>query len=172
MKLDLPVMAAALAAAAAIQEFLPAIPAGSPHCKLQILPCVAFYYIYSRQWQQALCAAMWAGVLMDAMGPAPSRLAAPAMLCYALVAVALRESPTAVAPGLAATFLRALPFMTFTWAMRLVPAMSGARLGGLPASWAWTVPASAAVAVAVSRLLRRADLLARNMEFTAAGVAE
>lgn len=175
MKLDFPVMAAALFAGAALQESLPAITA-EPRCKLLVLPCVALYYIYSRQWQQAFCAAMWAGVLADALDPVHSRLAAPAMLCYAIAAVALRESPSPVEPGAPRTFLRAVAFLSFAWAVRLVPAVRSAGfetdLGGLLACWAWIVPASAAVAVAVSRFMRRADLFAGNLEFTARGVAE
>lgn len=165
MKLDFPVMAAALLAAAAIQEALPALPP-CPGCpKLQLLPGVALYYVLSRPWQMALCAALWAGVLHDALGSLPAGTTTFPLLVSALVGVAIRDATlkrSAVSVFLEAAML--LAFMLAAQRLRLAVAhILPFSATSLLREALWTVPLSAAIAALVFRTLSRIDLIAENV---------
>lgn len=165
MKLDLPVMAAALIAAAALQEALPALPP-FPGCpKLQLLPGVALYYVLSRPWQMALCAALWAGVLHDALGSLPAGTTTFPLLIAALVGVAIRDA--ALKRSAVSVFLEAALLLAFILAAQrlrlalahILPFSATALLREA----LWTVPLSAATAAFVFRTLSRIDLIAENV---------
>ena len=165
MKLDFPVMAAALIAAAALQESLPAVPPFPGSAKLQLLPGVALYYVLARPWQMALCSAIWAGVLSDALGSLPAGTTAFPLLVAALVGVAIRDA-TLKRSAVSVFFEAALLLAFILAAQRLRLAV--ARL--LPFSAmdilrdaVWTVPLSAAIAAFVFRILSRIDLIAENV---------
>ena len=91
MKLDYPIMVAALGVAAAVQEVLPAIPVGEPALKAQFVPAVALYYLRHRQWQLSLTAAMWAGVLLDALGSLPFGTSSFALFFIGIVTIIFRR---------------------------------------------------------------------------------
>ena len=165
MKLDLPVMAAALIAAAALQESLPAVPPFPGCAKLQLLPGVALYYVLARPWQMSLCSAIWAGVLSDSLGSLPAGTTAFPLLVAALIGVAIRDATlkrSAISVFLEASLL--LAFILAAQRLRLAVA----RL--LPFSAmdilrdaVWTVPLSAAIAAFAFRILSRIDLIAENV---------
>lgn len=164
MKLDLPVMAAALIAAAAIQESLPAFP--FPGCpKLQILPGVALYYVLSRPWQLALCAALWAGILSDALGSLPAGTTAFPLFAAASVGVAVRDAT--LKRSAIPVLLDAMPLLAFVLAAQHLR-LAAARL--LPLSAAaimreaiWMIPPSAIFAAFTFRILSHIDILAENV---------
>lgn len=167
MKLDFPVMVAALLIAAALQELLPAISCGPVQCKVQLLPAVALYYIFHRQWQLALFAALWAGILTDALGMLPRGTTSGALFAYALAAVALRDSPSVGnSPSAVLVFMRALPLLACIFAiqgLRIPAAIKGDWLTSAGA-FLRTAPLAALAAVPVSRILRCADVFTGNID--------
>lgn len=174
MKLDLPVMVAALLLAALLQELIPAIPCGLPSFKLQLLPAVAIYYLYRRQWPVALTAALWAGIATDALGGLPRGTTSLTLLGAGLVIIALRDVQEKRSPWRA-----------------LLPGMAVAAIAGLVQVFAFrgadgvlsrppflramafilkTLPLAALAAVAVDAVLSKVELMAGNVEPREPGV--
>ena len=91
MKLDLPMMIAYLLTAAALQIFLPPVPCAPIALKFPLLPCVALYYVLDRPWPMALVAALWAGVLTDALGGLPHGTTSIPFLLLAVAFLAIRR---------------------------------------------------------------------------------
>lgn len=164
MKLDLPVMVAALLVAAAMQDILPAIPCGGAAAKIQLLPAVAFYYALSRPWQMGLFAALWAGILTDSQAMLPRGTTSFAMLAAAGATIALRAGAAHRTP-VQVLFL-SIPFTAFAIAaQRVRAALSGiAPLRGqaFAAELLAALPFSAIAAACAWRALARIDLMAEN----------
>ena len=167
MKLDLPVMAVALVLAAALQETLPPPPIGSPALKVQLLPAIALYYARRRPWPLALTAALWAGILTDALGGLPPGTTSFALLAFCGGVLLLRDTARELSP------LDAIPqafclflVLAFVQAARLdlsglardVPLWRG-FLSGVK-----LLPLSVAAAVAADFALARVEAAAGNVE--------
>jgi len=164
MKLDLPVMVAALLVAAAFQDILPAIHCGGATAKIQLLPAIAFYYALARPWQLGLFAALWAGILTDAQSMLQRGTTSFAMLVAAGAAIALRANPARRPP--VQVLLLSIPFTAFVIAaQRLRAAYSGIEpLCGqaFAAELLAALPFSAIAAAYAWRTLSRIDLMAEN----------
>jgi hypothetical protein len=176
MKLDLPVMVAALLAAAAVQEALPGLPCpASPAgaAKVPLLPGVALYYILARPWQMALCAALWTGILTDALGLLPGGTTVLPLLVAALVGVALRDAKRDRSS--VRLFLEAAALLAFLFAaQRLRLALAGTvplRPAALASEALRTLPPAALFATLAVRALARIDLLAENVTLEKGGEA-
>lgn len=165
MKLDLPVMVAALLVAATLQELLPPVPLGGLDLKVQLLPAIALYYLERRPWPMALCAALWAGILTDSLGGLPGGLSAFTLLCAGGVVLLVRDASERRSP------LRAcLPGAILAFVMGVA---QGARLALSPASAPFLssvaaalklMPLGALAAIAADAALGRIDFLAGNVE--------
>ena len=91
MKLDFPVMLALLLLAAATQTLLPSFHGGELALKMPLLPSVAVYYVLERQRPLGIFAAIWAGILTDALGGVPPGTSSFGLLAAALLFFALRK---------------------------------------------------------------------------------
>jgi hypothetical protein len=89
MRLDLPVMLAALALTAAAQNLLPGLP-GSP-LKIPFLTGVVVYYALNRPRILACVCAVWAGWLTDSTGGLPVLCTTSFLLLLAFVLHQLRH---------------------------------------------------------------------------------
>lgn len=159
MKLDLPVMAAALLAAAALQCALP------PFAKVPLLPAVALYYILAREWQLALCAALWAGILTDARTFGPGGMTTIPLLVAALAGVAVRDANRRRSVLLLVLQGAALSLFVLA-AQRLRLALSTLTLpqpAALLDEALRTIPPAAVFAAIAFRALQRIDLVAENV---------
>lgn len=174
MKLDYPIMVAALGVAAAVQEVLPAIPVGEPALKAQFVPAVALYYLRHRQWPLSLTAAMWAGVLLDALGSLPFGTSSFALLFIGIVTIIFRRhvvnsSPvSALVPGMALSLaLGAVQIFGYN--------LSGdvfCRISFFAAFWSFIklLPVAAVLAAVADAILARVDRDAGNIELSHEGV--
>ncbi|MBQ7722253.1 MAG: hypothetical protein IJT64_05050 [Kiritimatiellae bacterium] len=91
MKLDFPVMAAALLLAAALQSLLPPLHGSALALKLPILPAVALYYVLQRQMPLGIFAALWAGILLDATGAVPAGTSSVTLVIVAAAVMSLKQ---------------------------------------------------------------------------------
>lgn len=163
MSLDVPVMLMLLGAAAAMQTLLPPLPAGG--FKLPLLAAVACYYAVSRPIMMALVAAVWAGILTDALGGLPPGTSAWALLVLVLVIVGVRQMAPEASWGLAAAAgAVSAPLLAITQRLML------ARRGLIPAldlplfiAIGLLIPAGALAAGCVWRTGRLLDLWAGNI---------
>ncbi len=165
MKLDFPVMLAWLLLAAATQTLLPPPHGGALALKLPILPSVALYYILERQRPLGIFAALWAGILTDALGGVPPGTTSFGLLAAALALFAARkvlpETPWLV-PALGAAIATMLVLLQY--------AVLRARCGfDAPFHLLFMpllaiAPLSAAVSAAIAAAARRIDLMAGNTE--------
>lgn len=167
MKLDLPVMVAALVLTAALQETLPPPPIGAPALKVQLLPAIALYYARRRPWPVALTAALWAGILTDALGGLPPGTTSVALLAVCGVVLLLRDTSQPLSPLDAIPQALALSLvLAFVQPARLalsgppadVPLWRG-FLAGIK-----LLPLSVAAAVAADCALARVETAAGNVE--------
>lgn len=168
MKLDLPVMAAALLAAAALQCALPGIPSPggiAAAAKVQLLPAVALYYILARPWQLALCAALWAGVLADARSFGPGGMTTVPLLVAAIAGVAVRDASKR--RGAPLLLLQGAALSLFVLAAQRINIAIATFTLPQPAAFLdealRTVPPAAIFAFLAFRALSRIDLLAENI---------
>lgn len=168
MKLDYPIMLAALGISAAIQEVLPAIPFGEPELKAQFLPAVALYYLRHRPWSLSLTAALWAGVLMDALGGLPFGASSLALLFFGLFIIVFRRqtiksSPiSALVPGMVLSLpLGVVQILAYNFSGDVVSPLPffAAFLGFVK-----LLPLAGIIAVVVDAILSRADRDAGNVE--------
>ena len=176
MKLDLPVMIAALLVAAALQDTLPGIPCPASQAtaaKVQLLPAVALYYILDRPWQMALCAALWAGLLTDALGFLPAGTTTLPLLISAILGVAFRDA-TKRRPILRiffeGTVLLAFVFASQRLRMALASIMP-LSASAIAAEAIRTIPPAAIFATVAFQILSRIDLLAENVSRVKGGEA-
>lgn len=165
MKLDLPVLLLLLLPAAAIQTLLPPLPLPVP-LKLPLLPAVALYYALEREWAIALVAALWAGILTDALGGVPGGTSSLLLLFLACGLLPARKVlpedsafPAAAAGAATALVLGLAQYVSMLRRWETPPAFFASL-----ASLAALMVLSAAVAVAVFPFARRLDLLAGNVE--------
>lgn len=91
MKLDFPVMLALLLVSAAVQTLLPPLHGGELALKAPLLPSVALYYVLERPHPLGLFAALWAGILTDALGGVPPGTSSFGLLAVALGVFAVRK---------------------------------------------------------------------------------
>ncbi len=168
MKLDIPVMLAALLLAALVQELLPAIPCGAPELKLQLLPAVALYYLYRRQWPVALSAALWAGIATDALGGLPAGATSFPLLLIGAVIVAVRDvterrSPwMAAVPGMVVSLL--LGFVQVVCFRHAAETVVKPPFFATLFFFVKTLPLAAVAAVVLDAVLAHVELLAGNVE--------
>lgn len=171
MKLDLPVMIAALVSLAAVQEALPALPAGQAAMKVQLLPAVAFYYSHSRPWQLAVFAAAWAGILTDALGGLPHGATSFPLLALALAALVFRGGPARA--GFWAAFARMLAWMALLLlaqhARAAMASLAEFSLERCALRWLQTAPPAALASAAFARFLWKVELLAGNVDLERTG---
>lgn len=168
MKLDYPIMVASLGIAAAIQELLPAIPIGEPELKAQFLPAVALYYLRHRPWALSLTAALWAGILTDALGGLPFGTTSFSLLFFGCIIILFRrhvaKSPpvSALVPGMALSLpLGIVQIISFN--------LSCGDAAPLPffatfLGFIKLLPLTGIIAIVADAILARADRDAGNVE--------
>lgn len=171
MKLDIPVMAAALACAAALQCFAPNIPALHfsgrmvEPCKVQLLPLVALYYMLTRPWQMAVLASLAAGILTDALDVFAVGATGAALLAASLIVLAIRDAARKRGILLLAVYGFVLAFC-LALSQRLATMVLGInafRLSLSIASAAASALPAALLAPVIVGGLARVDLLAENV---------
>ena len=91
MRLDFPVMLALLLVSAALQTLLPSLHGGELALKVPLLPAAALYYVLERPRPMGLCAALWAGILTDALGGVPPGTSSFGLLAFALAVFSVRK---------------------------------------------------------------------------------
>ncbi len=165
MRLDFPVMLATLLVAAAAQTLLPSFHGGELALKLPILPAVALYYVLERQWPLGVMAALWAGILTDALGGVPPGTSSFGLLAVALAIFAARKylpETLWIVPALGAAVATLLVLLQYA----LLRARYGfnAPFHLLLRPLAVVAPLSALVTAAVVAAARRIDLMAGNTE--------
>ncbi len=165
MKLDLPVLLLLLLPAAAIQTLLPPLPLPVP-LKMPLLPAVALYYALEREWGIALVAALWAGILTDALGGVPGGTTSTLLFFLACGLLPARKVlpedsafPAAAAGAATALVLGVAQYISMLRLWETPPAFLASF-----ASLAAVAILSAAAAVLVFPLARRLDLLAGNVK--------
>lgn len=99
MKLDFPVFAVSLVVVASLQELLPGLDFwGRSGAKVQLLPILALYYLYHREWPVALSMALMAGILTDVLGMLPFGTTSFALLFFGLGVLTLRDVKAPYSP--------------------------------------------------------------------------
>ena len=157
------VMTVAVAAAAALQEFLP--PAGALRLKLPLLSGVAVYYAMRREGKFAAVAAVWCGAAEDGLSGVPGA-ASLVVLCAAAALLSRKIKPQMEEGALSCAVCGAA----------LAPALSAVqyfalRLGGMAPLPAWfagarvaaAVPAGFAASLAAAWALRALDWVSANV---------
>ncbi|MDD5706523.1 MAG: hypothetical protein PHR35_11400 [Kiritimatiellae bacterium] len=164
MKLDLPVMLMALSVAAALQALLPAMP-WTP-LKVPLLTAVALYYALRRQPARALTAALWAGILTDALGGVPPGVSALFLAAVALALLSARRvlpgeawTTAALAGAAVAPLLAMAQYLALRRHWESQP-----ETWPLISSWLLLAPAGALAAVAAMPLCKRLDVWAGNVQ--------
>ena len=165
MKLDLPVLILLLLLAAALQTLLPPLLLPVP-LKIPLLPAVALYYALEREWAVALVAALWAGILTDALGGVPGGTSSIVLFLVACGLLPARKVlpedsafPAAAAGAATALVLGLAQYVSLLRRWETPPPF----LASL-ASLAAIALLSAATAIVVAALARRIDLLAGNVK--------
>lgn len=165
MKLDFPVILAFLLLAAAIQCVMPAVTPGELSLKLQLLPAVAVYYMLVREWPVALTAALWAGVLTDALGLTTPGLSSFTLFFIALAMLAFRR----VLPE-SVWFIPAICGAVVEFVLSLVQYVDVCKTGISPSfsqylgGQAVLIPLSAAVTALFYIFAEKVELAAGNTE--------
>ena len=164
MRLDLPVMLLLLLAAAAAQTLAPPLAPG--YLKAPVLPGVVVYYALCRPPFHALNAALWAGILTDALGGVPQGTSAFFLLFAALLLLALRRvlpedsaGAAAVLGGILAPALGCTQYLMLRSQWESRPG-----LGVLTTGLLLLVPAGALVAGLLFRLARTLDVWSGNVK--------
>ena len=166
MKLDFPVMLALLLRAAALQTLLPSLHGGELALKAPLLPAVAVYYVLERPRPLGLFAALWAGILTDALGGVPPGTSSFGLLAAALFVSAVKKFlPEAswlvpAATGAAVTLFLVL----LQYAVLRTRCGFNAPFYLLFRPLLVIVPVAAVAATAVVAAVRRIDLMAGNTE--------
>ncbi len=166
MKLDFPVMLALLLVSAALQTLLPSLHGGELALKVPLLPSVALYYILERQRPLGLCAAVWAGILTDALGGVPPATSSFGLLAVALAIFAVRK----YLPEARAFVPAALGAATAAFLLFLQYALLRARSGFAAPFYLLfrpllvITPLAALATAALVAAARRIDLMAGNTE--------
>lgn len=165
MKLDLPVMLAFLLVASALQCILPAFTPGELPLKAQLLPLVVVYYLLEREWPVALTAALWAGILTDALGLTTPGISSTAFLFAGAVMLAFRRvlpEGTWFVPAICgALFELLLSSVHYADACKtgIVPSFSGFLCAQL-----LLLPLSALLSALFFNFAERVELAAGNIE--------
>lgn len=148
----------AVAVAAAAQEFCPPLPV--LRLKPPLLLAVAVRYGLRRETGWAVAAALWCGLLEDALGfvpcgVSPAVFGAAALLCALVLRSQLVEGPAAVAlvAGAAAPVAAFAQYL----ALRLGAGLPALPLPFLAARLAAAAPAGAAAGLAAALALRALD---------------
>ena len=166
MKLDFPVMLAMLLLAAAIQTLLPSFHGGELALKAPLLPSVAIYYVLERQRPLGLFAALWAGILTDALGGVPPGTSSFGLLAAALFFFAIRKFlpeaswlVPAAAGAIVAAYLALLQYVVLRARCEF-----NAPFYLLFRPLLIIVPVAAIATMLVVAIARRIDLMAGNTE--------
>ena len=166
MKLDFPVMLVLLLLAAALQTLLPSLHGGELALKLPLLPAAALYYVLERPRPLGLFAALWAGILTDALGGLPPGTSSLGLLAAALALFAARkylpETSWILSAAAGATVTAFLVLLQYG----VLRARCGFRAPFylLFRPLAAILPLSALVSAALAAAMRRIDLMAGNTE--------
>lgn len=160
MTLDLPVLLLLLSGAAVLQDLLPGWP-----LKLPWLAAVALYYVLCRPGTMAAVAAVWAGVLQDALGGLPVGGSALLLLAVAGVVLPLRRFLLNESALTAAAAGAALGLLMTLWQYVWLRAGAATAFGPRPVLLAALGQALAAapVTAAVYLAARSLDRLAGNL---------
>jgi rod shape-determining protein MreD len=166
MKLDFPVMAAALLVSAAAQSLMPPLHGAALALKLPILPAVALYYAMRRDNALGLLAALWAGILIDATGAVPAGTSSVTLALIAAAIIPLRQyipEASALASGVAGVATVLLLAVVQYCALRVrTPFRAPPYL--LLRPMATLLPLSFVVAPLVAFCLSRIDLVSGNVK--------
>lgn len=164
MRLDLPVMLLMLLLAAAVQTLSPILPLG--FLKVPFLMGVVIYYALCRPPFHALNAALWAGILTDALGGVPHGTTSFFLLFAALLLLALRRVLPEDSAGTAA-FLGGVLAPTLGFAQYVVLRSqweTRPRMGVLMAGLLLLAPAGALAAGLLFHIGRMLDLWSGNVK--------